>query len=282
VHRPGPDPAHLLHVDVATERVPADFAEQPAVRAMEALLREAGASPRLPLYLASHLRATLPQADLGLRVALAGPATKDIVLAQAPPRRPAAGGRLVRGRVGGSLARGVDLYRGDRRRGVLPWTGPRCYGRPAVTLAPIRRNIQALPASRIREVSLIGRDLEDVIPLWFGESDLVTPAFVREAAKTALDDGKTFVFWGRNYNTAGIPGPERSQTWVNQPENMHGSRDGAGWIDQDEPLTAGDAAAQRHRPGPGASDRPGPSDGVANSQSQARPPHRSNVRRPLS
>src|SRR5205814_698321 len=35
-----------------------------------------------------------------------------------------------------------------------------------------------------------------------------------------LDDGKTFVFWGRNYNTAHIPGPERSQTWVNQPEKM--------------------------------------------------------------
>lgn len=41
-----------------------------------------------------------------------------------------------------------------------------------------------------------------------------------------LEDGKTFVYWGRNYNAAGIPGPERPQTWVNQPEKMHGSRDG--------------------------------------------------------
>ena len=32
----------------------------------------------------------------------------------------------------------------------------------------------------------------DVIPLWFGESDLVTPAFIRDAAKRALDEGKTF------------------------------------------------------------------------------------------
>lgn len=39
---------------------------------------------------------------------------------------------------------------------------------------------------------------------------------------------KTYVFWGRNYGTAGIPGPERSQTWVNQPEKMYGSRDGTG------------------------------------------------------
>jgi aspartate/methionine/tyrosine aminotransferase len=32
----------------------------------------------------------------------------------------------------------------------------------------------------------------DVIPLWFGEGDAVTPAFIREAAKKALDDGETF------------------------------------------------------------------------------------------
>src|SRR5262249_1317696 len=43
-----------------------------------------------------------------------------------------------------------------------------------------------------------------------------------------LEDGKTFVFWGRNYRTEGIPGPERSLTWVNQPDKMHGSRDGTG------------------------------------------------------
>jgi hypothetical protein len=46
-----------------------------------------------------------------------------------------------------------------------------------------------------------------------------------------LDDGKTFVFWGRNYNNAGIPGPERSRTWVNQPEKMYGSSDGTGHRD---------------------------------------------------
>lgn len=44
-----------------------------------------------------------------------------------------------------------------------------------------------------------------------------------------LEDGSTFVFWGRNYNTAGIPGPERSRTWVNQPERMYLSREGAGY-----------------------------------------------------
>jgi hypothetical protein len=46
-----------------------------------------------------------------------------------------------------------------------------------------------------------------------------------------LDDGETFVFWGRNYRTGGIPGPERSQTWVNQPEKMHGSTSGTPHVD---------------------------------------------------
>ncbi|MDB6035008.1 MAG: hypothetical protein JWM16_5346 [Verrucomicrobiales bacterium] len=51
----------------------------------------------------------------------------------------------------------------------------------------------------------------------------------RRYLQPGLEDGKTFVFWGRNYNTRGIPGPERSQAWVNQPEKMHGSRDGTGY-----------------------------------------------------
>jgi hypothetical protein len=51
---------------------------------------------------------------------------------------------------------------------------------------------------------------------------------LRRHARPGLEDGKTFVFWGHNYNTAGIAGPERSQTWVNQPEKMHGSRGGTG------------------------------------------------------
>ncbi len=48
----------------------------------------------------------------------------------------------------------------------------------------------------------------------------------RRYLRPGLDDGKTFVFWGRNYGTAGVPGPERSRTWVNQPEAMHGSKTG--------------------------------------------------------
>lgn len=54
---------------------------------------------------------------------------------------------------------------------------------------------------------------------------------LRRYLEPGLEDGKTFVFWGRNYRTGGIPGPERSRTWVNQPEKMHGSRDGTPHVD---------------------------------------------------
>lgn len=48
----------------------------------------------------------------------------------------------------------------------------------------------------------------------------------RRYLQPGLDDGKTVVFWGRNDNRGGIPGPERSLTWVNQPEKMYGSTTG--------------------------------------------------------
>ena len=52
---------------------------------------------------------------------------------------------------------------------------------------------------------------------------------VRRYLAPGLEDGRTFVFWGRNYNASGTPGPERSRSWVNQPEKMYGSKEGAGF-----------------------------------------------------
>lgn len=49
---------------------------------------------------------------------------------------------------------------------------------------------------------------------------------LRRYFQPGLEDGKTFVFWGRNYNSGGIPGPARAQTWVNQPEKMYQSKIG--------------------------------------------------------
>lgn len=57
---------------------------------------------------------------------------------------------------------------------------------------PIRPAIENLEPNGIGLVAMMGLGEPDLIPLWFGESDLVTPAFIRDAAKKALDDGKTF------------------------------------------------------------------------------------------
>lgn len=61
----------------------------------------------------------------------------------------------------------------------------------------IRPSIRRLRANGIAQVATLGLGAPDLIPLWFGETDLVTPAFIREAAKQALDDGKTFYTFGR-------------------------------------------------------------------------------------
>ncbi len=56
----------------------------------------------------------------------------------------------------------------------------------------IRPTIEALSASRIREVANAGIGRTDILKFWFGEGDQVTPAFIRDAAKAALDAGETF------------------------------------------------------------------------------------------
>jgi len=61
-----------------------------------------------------------------------------------------------------------------------------------MTRDPIRPSIDSLQANGIGLVAGMALGDPDLIPLWFGESDLVTPAFIRDAAKKALDDGKTF------------------------------------------------------------------------------------------
>ena len=56
----------------------------------------------------------------------------------------------------------------------------------------IRAQIRDLHTENIANLALRARELGDVIALWYGEGDMVTPAFIRDAAKTALDDGLTF------------------------------------------------------------------------------------------
>ena len=56
----------------------------------------------------------------------------------------------------------------------------------------MRSVIEALPASKIREVANAGIGRDDVLAFWFGESDEPTPEFIREAATRSLRDGETF------------------------------------------------------------------------------------------
>ena len=57
---------------------------------------------------------------------------------------------------------------------------------------PVRQTILDLKPSGITKVTLLGLGNPDVLPLWFGETDLVTPPFIRQAAIKALEDGNTF------------------------------------------------------------------------------------------
>lgn len=56
----------------------------------------------------------------------------------------------------------------------------------------MRQTVLDLEESKIREVANAGMGRSDVLPFWFGESDEVTPAFIREAAIASLQAGETF------------------------------------------------------------------------------------------
>jgi aspartate/methionine/tyrosine aminotransferase len=61
-------------------------------------------------------------------------------------------------------------------------SSPTIYDRPMARFS----------ASLIREVANSAKGRSDVLPFWFGESDRVTPSFIREAAVTSIHDGDTF------------------------------------------------------------------------------------------
>ncbi len=56
----------------------------------------------------------------------------------------------------------------------------------------LRPDILRLRPSPLAEIAALGRDDPEVLPLWFGEGDEPTAAFIREAARRALDAGRTF------------------------------------------------------------------------------------------
>ncbi|WP_151631891.1 pyridoxal phosphate-dependent aminotransferase [Noviherbaspirillum aerium] len=78
--------------------------------------------------------------------------------------------------------------------------------------------VQSLGASRIREVANAGIGMEGVLPFWFGEPDQETPAFIRDAAKQALDAGDTF--YTHNFGIAPL-----REAIANYVSALHGQLD---------------------------------------------------------
>jgi aspartate/methionine/tyrosine aminotransferase len=71
----------------------------------------------------------------------------------------------------------------------------------AISLATdLRPEALNAPESGIVEVSNYGRGREGLIPLWVGEGDVPTPAFISDSAARSLRDGETYYTWQR-----GIP-----------------------------------------------------------------------------
>src|SRR3546814_18991655 len=58
--------------------------------------------------------------------------------------------------------------------------------------ATLRRIVLDMPRQKIGEVSRLGMGKPETIPLWYGESDIPTPAFICEAAASAMRAGRTF------------------------------------------------------------------------------------------
>lgn len=63
---------------------------------------------------------------------------------------------------------------------------------PRYAFDGIRAQIRDLHTENIASLAGRARELGDVVALWYGEGDMVTPAFIRDAAKAALDEGLTF------------------------------------------------------------------------------------------
>lgn len=83
--------------------------------------------------------------------------------------------------------------------------------------ASIASSASAVPYSRIRELAEIAMGMEGVLRLYFGESNLPTPQFIKDAATRAMQDG--FTFYTEN---AGLPSLRRAL--ASYYEARHGVR----------------------------------------------------------
>jgi aspartate/methionine/tyrosine aminotransferase len=65
----------------------------------------------------------------------------------------------------------------------------------------IASSAERVPQSRIRELADIAMKMDDVLKLYFGESNVPTPQYIKRAAARALEEGYTFYT-----ENAGLPG----------------------------------------------------------------------------
>jgi aspartate/methionine/tyrosine aminotransferase len=89
----------------------------------------------------------------------------------------------------------------------------------------MRAVVADLAGSRIREVANEGMGREDVLRFWFGESDQVTPDFVREAAIASLQAGDTF--YAHNLGL-----PELREAIAAYTDRLHAGHGTAHWLDR--------------------------------------------------
>src|SRR5512138_3479141 len=67
-------------------------------------------------------------------------------------------------------------------------------------MSRIASSVESVPRSRIRELAEIAMSMDGVLRLYFGESNLPTPEYIKRAAVQAMRDG--FTFYTEN---AGLP-----------------------------------------------------------------------------
>src|SRR5690242_15304941 len=69
----------------------------------------------------------------------------------------------------------------------------------------IASSVESVPHSRIRELAEVAMSMDGVLRLYFGESNLPTPEYIKRAAARAMEDG--FTFYTEN---AGLPSLRRA------------------------------------------------------------------------
>jgi len=92
--------------------------------------------------------------------------------------------------------------------------------------APFMRPVvENLEASRIREVANEGLGRDNVLKFWFGESDEVTPGFIRDAAMASLQSGETF--YAHNLGL-----PELREAIATYTDGLHPGHGAHHWMDR--------------------------------------------------